>query len=545
LPPWRVVAHRLRRLSTVEQIVLAACLASAAILRFIAVFRYQIDSDEPQHLHVVWGWTHGLLQYRDVFDNHMPLFHMLCAPLLLIVGERPDALIMMRALMVPLYAAMIFLTYRIAASCYPRRVAMWSAVIAALIPGFLLCSVEFRTDDLWALFWLLTIALLVRPPLTNARIAAAGFILGLAFAVSAKTTLLLLSLAVGGFTLICVGAGTRGLRARLNTGLMFLAAFAIPPLAVALFFAAQGAWEPFFYGTITHNIVPHVKTPRLLAFPCLLALIGLFARKISDRRQLFLFVTTHFYAAAMFCLWPIVEREHWLPYYPLAAVTLVPFLMRSDRVSRKVIALALMEIVLVVWMGGLWRNQTRYAIRIIDQTLRLTMPGERVMDLKGEMVFRRRTFFYVLEPLTKYRIHKGDIANTIVSDILRTRTMVVAHDHPGFPRRTRAFLLRNFIPVGAVRVPGLFLRPKSTTFRVQVPAEYAIVGEHDPFRGLLDGRPYDAPRFLAAGMHTIEPARRDRYALIWSRAAAMRFSPFGVPDPRPHWRNRFFCAIMR
>lgn len=72
-------------------------------VRLAFVFHYRFDSDEPQHLHVVWGWTRGLRQYKDVFDNHMPLFHLVCAPVFQLVGERPDALIWMRMAMVPLF----------------------------------------------------------------------------------------------------------------------------------------------------------------------------------------------------------------------------------------------------------------------------------------------------------------------------------------------------------------------------------------------------------------------------------------------------------
>src|SRR5262249_26715629 len=57
-----------------------ALVAAATLLRLGAIFRYRFDSDEPQHLHVVWAWTQGLAQYRDVFDNHMPLFHLLNVP---------------------------------------------------------------------------------------------------------------------------------------------------------------------------------------------------------------------------------------------------------------------------------------------------------------------------------------------------------------------------------------------------------------------------------------------------------------------------------
>ena len=52
------------------------------VLKIFYAVHYRIDSDEPQHLHVVWGWTQHMIPYRDYFDNHSPLFQMLCAPLL-------------------------------------------------------------------------------------------------------------------------------------------------------------------------------------------------------------------------------------------------------------------------------------------------------------------------------------------------------------------------------------------------------------------------------------------------------------------------------
>ena len=503
LPRWLSVADA-------ERLALGLAAVAAALLRIAAIFRYRIDSDEPQHLHVIWGWTHGLVQYRDVFDNHMPLFHLLFAPLLRIVGERADALIAMRIAMLPLYAAMLMLTWQIASSCYARSAARWSTLAAALAPGFLLCTTEFRTDDLWTVFWLMAVAIFIGGPMTNVRLAAAGLALGFAAAVSAKTTLLLVAVIVG-------AAAARELR--LQRAAIVLAAFALPPAAMAIYFAARGAWEPFVYGAVAHNIVRHVRISRLILFPCLLALIAIVARRAADTPQrLFLFVTAHFYAAALFCLWPLVEHEHWLPYYPLAAVTLVPLLR-----VRQAMALVLIEIVLVFGFGRLWHDQTREAIGIIEQTLQLTKPGETVMDLKGETVFRQRAFFYVLEPLTKYWIRSGRIRDTIVADMLRTKTMVVVGDHYGFPRATRAFLNRNFISVGPVRVPGQTL--KTGSFSVEVPADYALVGEMHAFKGLLDGRPYRGPRYLQAGMHSIAPAAPESYSLLWSRAADRGLKP--------------------
>ena len=178
LPRWLSAAD-------VERLSMALAAAAAVLLRVAAVFRYRIDSDEPQHLHIVWGWTHGMLQYRDVFDNHMPLFHILSVPLLRIVGERADALIAMRLAMLPLFAATVVLTYRIASTSYSRREAIWSTLVALLIPGYLLWSTEFRTDDLWTVLWLLSIAILVSGRPTTLRLFGAGLTLGFAAAVSA------------------------------------------------------------------------------------------------------------------------------------------------------------------------------------------------------------------------------------------------------------------------------------------------------------------------------------------------------------------------
>src|SRR5438034_7799769 len=92
--------------------LLALTLAAVTVaLRAVAFFHYRFDSDEPQHLHVAWGWTAGLVQYRDLFDNHAPLFHIVSAPLLKAVGERPDVLFFMRAPMLVLFALVLIATY--------------------------------------------------------------------------------------------------------------------------------------------------------------------------------------------------------------------------------------------------------------------------------------------------------------------------------------------------------------------------------------------------------------------------------------------------
>ena len=93
-----------------------AFLALAALLfgmKTLAIYHFRVDSDETQHAHVVWAWVTGQLQYRDYFDNHMPLFQMACAPLMALFGERADIVVLLRWSMVPLYLLCLWAVYRL------------------------------------------------------------------------------------------------------------------------------------------------------------------------------------------------------------------------------------------------------------------------------------------------------------------------------------------------------------------------------------------------------------------------------------------------
>src|SRR5438132_4377452 len=139
----------MRRTVSGERLILIVLAVFTLVLRAIAYSHYRFDSDEPQHLHVAWGWTAGLLQYRDLFDNHAPLFHMLTAPILGLVGERPEALLYMRAPMLLLFGIVVWATYILGARLYSNRVGVWSALLLSLFPVFFLKSLEYRTDNLW------------------------------------------------------------------------------------------------------------------------------------------------------------------------------------------------------------------------------------------------------------------------------------------------------------------------------------------------------------------------------------------------------------
>jgi len=244
-------------------ITIVLCVAFA-VLRVAYILHYRIDSDEPQHLHVVWGWTHGFLPYRDVFDNHAPVFQALCAPLFRLLGERADIVLWMRLAMTPFFVATLWCVKCIVSAYAGRRAGYLSAWLTALFPPFFYHSIEFRPDQMWSTLWMVVIALLVCGRMSPKRAFGTGLILGLAFAVSMKTVLMLATLgaALGGTLLITRDAEWRGKKegALVQWTLAGFGGMLVIPLLVILYFVGVGAGPAMYYCVVQHNIIPETPT---------------------------------------------------------------------------------------------------------------------------------------------------------------------------------------------------------------------------------------------------------------------------------------------
>jgi hypothetical protein len=62
-----------------------------------------------------------MLPYKDVFDNHSPLFQAISAPLFALHGERTDIVTAMRWTMVPIVGLILAMTYLIGPSFFRQE----------------------------------------------------------------------------------------------------------------------------------------------------------------------------------------------------------------------------------------------------------------------------------------------------------------------------------------------------------------------------------------------------------------------------------------
>jgi hypothetical protein len=492
----------------------------------------------------------------------MPVFQALSAPLFHLFGVRADIVSPMRLAMIPLFAATIWCVWKISASIFSPRTALWTALLAAFIPPFFLTSVEYRHDDLWTALWLMVLTVLLAGRATLGRAFIAGLLLGLAFSVSMKTSLMALSLG-----LACIGTVVAlrfaGRRIEAKRLVLYAAATLVGmitmPALVVLFFVSLGVGPQMFSCVISHNILPRV-TDRLWLMKSAIRWLALLPMELFGvwliwrwrqtialrSRFTLIFLVAAFYYSTFLFLWPLREPQTRLPFYPVMAIILAPCLLwladsmlKRTRVFLSVLPSLIVaaEIALIVRGGSPFTNNTTKKIGLIANVLKLTDESDYVMDSKGETIYRHRPIYYMLDRITKRRMHRHLIRDDITERLIETRTALIA-TISRVPRRDVAFIKNNYLPIAfRLRALGKMVRSggeqgESTRFDVVVPGRYTLVCESGKIAGILDGTEFDGPRELTVGGHTFQQAAgTGRTVLIWARAIERGYSPFTEIEP--------------
>lgn len=559
--PWARWKERFLPPRGAERIVFLILVALVIGLKVLTIYHYRVDSDETQHAHVVWTWATGGLQYRDVFDNHMPLFQIACAPLMKLLGPRADIILWLRWAMTPLYLFCLWVVFRLTESLFTRRIAPWVALSAAALPKFFYTSTEFRPDDLWAALWLLGLLVAVSGTFSVKRTLGFGLLLGVVFAVSLKTLVLAAGLLTATLAALALawarreGPGVLGTVARLP---LIVAGALVAPAATVAYFWSQGAYWIMYYCVVSHNIVPGLKrwshmSIHVWIFPASVVALGLYGwmifRQTRDTRlairRTIILLTPWFFLWILLSYWPDITREDDLPYVPLTPLLAVPVLMwahgrfKLPGIEARFFTWIL-PAVIVIELAGIWTttslkaDRVKVTVRSIRDVLALTGPGDYVMDQSGNYIFRTRPYYWAFETITKMRARMGLIKQSLPKALADKEVkMCYLFSAHVLPKETR-FILSNYIPfdrnAGDLAVAGKELGAPGPdgayAFDVAIPLTYAVVSETGTTAGLLDGVPYAGPVRLEAGHHLFRrTSGGGRAAIFLDRALAEGFHP--------------------
>ena len=109
------------------------------------------------------------------------------------------------------------------------------------------------------------------------------------------------------------------------------------------------------------------------------------------------------------------------------------------------LSIALLGLGFILKSDSPFQNRTKDKISMVETALRLTEPSDYVMDSKGETIYRRRPFYYVLEGLTGKRMKAGLIPDTIPERLVETETPLTTVRR--MPSKAADFIRKNYLPI--------------------------------------------------------------------------------------------------
>jgi hypothetical protein len=513
------------------------CIAVLLVLRLWFVLRHGVDSDEPQHLHVIYGWLKGEIPYLDRFDNHTPLFAWFFMPLAGLLGETPDVVLWARIAEIPLSFGVLGLLYLLVSRLHGRTVALWTVALTLALADWALKSVEFRPDVLWTVLFFLALLILTKDggAIGWRGYLLAGLVLGAAFAASIKTSFLVCGLGLGWATAWAVSPAMRAYftPARIaSSAVAAVAGFLVVPACFIGWFAVKGALPAMTFALLEVN-QPEPAGWRMVWFfagaPVAAILGARFAR--AGWLPAAVFLSAAFYALLVAGFSPSLKKQTYLPAYPLLVMAGVAAWERQRPCGVALpaglcVALTAHQIL----EGAPWRDGMRDQRELLQETLKLTAPDDFLFDLKGETVFRRRPVHLAYVLATTRGIESGRLEDEDPQRLSETGTAVVVADGTGFSPPMRKFMKDHYLPVGAgrLRVAGRVLKPSWENGIWVERANVAVAGEYVILR---NGVVEQEIRVTEPGMQRFDfGTERGQRLLFWKPAWDAGFRPLAAAE---------------
>lgn len=509
----------------------------AALLARVKYF----SLDEFQYAHAAWLVANGQVPYRDFFEVHFPLVYQLLAPVFLLTGDDPRAIVLLRVGMLPFVALAC-----VAAALLNRRrgdVATLGAPLLLLaLPAWATLATEIRPDAVAGALFLAALAVL---RIASDRVAgfASGLLLAAAVWGSQKAAFYgsIFALAFASDVLAWRGRD-RSAGSLLRSPIAFAAGTASGLGAIAAYLTLTGSWQAwwhwcFVWAAAHQQGYPgfgwdRYFVPILLDAPWLFALaaVGVVrtAHELRARGRAALADPDALLLAALastFASFALQRAPYPYSLLPFLAVVAV-FAARgagelltahARPVVRAAAALVLLALLAVqsATLASFVAASNAGQLATLERVASLTDPGDAAYDNSGGYVARPHAYRYFYTD----SFLRESIADTLVREVPQAIVASGAVLHlrdlrfDTLPAPLRAFVAQHFQPLdGDVALWG---QHYAVPANGRLEASFLAVRDDRYFvtpaslleRGTLtvDGAPVNEPVFqLAAGAHRVE-----------------------------------------
>jgi hypothetical protein len=548
------------------QIALAAGLVWFAVLA-VQLARLKFFSiDEFQYAHAAWLVADGQVPYRDFFEVHFPLVYQVLAPVFVVGGDDPTAVVGMRLGMLPLLAmacgAVALMNGR-----QSRLAVLAAPVLLLALPPFVTLATEIRPDAAAAALFLASLAVLRVTRLSD-RVcgAASGFLLVASAWGSQKAAFYgsIYALALIADLVARRSNNTQGSRPLLRSPIAFVGGVGAGLAVIAIYLTATKSWNDWwnwcFVWAVEHQrhypgfswrkyfdpiLIDAAWVFVLAAWGLALTLLALRARGRDAMRDPDLLLVAAL--ASTFASFALQRAPY--PYSFLAFLAIVTVFAargvgdllaaRTRPALRAVLAIGLVAVLAVqsAKLAPLVTVSNAAQLDVLSRIGRLTAPDDPAYDNSGSYVTRPHayTYFYTDSFL------RESIAETLAREVPRAIVDRGAVLHvrdlrfDTLPPALRTFLDRHFQPIdGDVALWGQhYVAPPggalADTFLASRDDRYFVSPASALERAVLtiDGEPVREPVFrLSRGEHRIAyQGQPGELNVLWLPRDGTRWEP--------------------
>jgi hypothetical protein len=494
-----------------------------------------------------------MIPYRDFWENHTPLFHIIISLLFTFLSESSNVIIILRYLCLLPVILIFYLTYKLIESFSNQRILLYTIFFLCMNKWFIEKTCEARPDSILVLLSLAGIYFWIKglESTKNRFLFISGLFTGLAFITSPKAIVTILALVFSEFLYAMTNKGKLSFKNIIKKNLIFLSGLLIPFIFLYFYLFFNNALSPFYHCFWTSVIKnPNRFSPAsdirksffINTTFWIFSIAGflLFLYRFSTKKEKSIYHCTFL---SIIILHSIIYYKLMPSPYPQSALILFPILSfyaansfhafelyLANKVHRRFGRIFLYTIIVFsvispfvgfIYQDSIFENKNSIQKQKIDFILSHTPKDARIFDCQGFYIFRKPACYYaVLVKDVLIAMEKGLIHYDINADLIKNRCSMGIIDYRWtmLPKETIQFFNENFVmfPKLNLLLPGKLINndesSSSIQFILRIVHQYIArsLPMSKPF--LIDGYLTATPVQISSGEHAVIP--KDNFSKI-------------------------------